>query len=206
MARKVCAALVNCWLNRCVLLHNFLHRFRRGRGTGIATLEAKLAQKLAGLAHDPLFQVFLDIYKAHDSLDRERCLEVLNGYGLGTNLTCLLKYNWERKRIAPKTDKLLRKVFQMGRGLTQGYPALSMIFNTVVDAVVPAVFNVVCGPQEAHHGLGWAVGEGNVIFYADDGRIAGQDQEWVQDALSVSVKMFQKMGLEANLEKYKTMV
>ena len=34
------------------------------------TLEAKLAQKLAGISNYPLFQVFLDVRKAYDSLDR----------------------------------------------------------------------------------------------------------------------------------------
>ena len=67
---------------------------------------------------------------------------------------------------------------------------MKMIFNIVVDAVLQAVLNVVCGPQEAQHGLGWAAGEMNVIFYANDGRIAGRDHEWVQDALSVVVEMF----------------
>ena len=35
---------------------------------GTATLEAKLDQYLAGLAHELLFQVFLDVYKSYDSL------------------------------------------------------------------------------------------------------------------------------------------
>ena len=81
-----------------------------------------------------------------------------------------------------------------------------MIFNIVVDAVVQAVLDVVCGPQEAQHGLGWAVSERNLIFYADDGRIAGRDHMWVQDALSVTVEMFRRVGLEKNLENTKTMV
>ena len=48
-----------------------------------------------------------------------------------------------------------------------------MIFNIVVDAVVRAVLYVVCGPQETQHSLGWAAGGQNLIFYANDGRIAG---------------------------------
>ena len=56
--------MVDYWLNRGVVLHDALHRFRWGRGTGTATMEAKLTQQLAGLAYEPLFQVFLDIHKA----------------------------------------------------------------------------------------------------------------------------------------------
>ena len=88
--------MVNFRLKRGVVLHDALHGFRGGRGTGTATLESKLTQQLTILAQEPLLQVFLDTRKANDSLDRERCLEVLSGYGLGPNLTRLLKSYWER--------------------------------------------------------------------------------------------------------------
>ena len=52
-----------------------------------------------------------------------------------------------------------------------------MIFNIVVDAVVRSFLDVVCGPQETQHGLGWEAGERNLIFHADDGRIAGRDHD-----------------------------
>ena len=45
-----------------------------------------------------------------------------------------------------------------------------------------------------------------MVFYVNNGRIAGRDHEWVQDSLSVTVAMFRRMGLEMNLEKSKTMV
>ena len=81
-----------------------------------------------------------------------------------------------------------------------------MIFYIVVDAVVQEVLDVVCGPQEAHHGLGWAAGEIYLISYSNDGRIVGQDHEWVQDALLLTVAIFLKIGLEKNLVKTNTMV
>ena len=93
---NICAVVVNCWLKRAVVLHDALHGFRGGRGTGTATLESKLAQQLVGLAHEPLFQMFLDIRKVYDSLDRERCLDIFSGYGVRPNITCLLKSYWER--------------------------------------------------------------------------------------------------------------
>ena len=121
---------------------------------------------------------------------------MLRGYGMGPDIACLLKSYWERQRIVPNMGKFLWKKFRTGRILTQGYPESPMIFNTVVDAVVWAVLDVVCGPQEAQHGLGWAAWERNMIFYANYGRIAGQDHEWVQDVLSVTVEMFRRMGLK----------
>ena len=52
---------------------------------------------------------------------------------------------------------------------------------------------------------GWSE-SGIFFFYGDDGRIAGQDHIWVQDALTVTVAMFKRVGLETNLEKMKSMV
>ena len=102
----------------------------------------------------------------------------------------LLKSYWDSQRIVPKTDKFLGKDFQTGRGLTQVYPSSPIIFNIVVDAVVWAILDMDCGPQESQHGLVWADGDKNVILYANGGRVAGQDHKWVQDALTVMVAKF----------------
>ena len=57
---------------------------------GKAALEAKLAQQLAGFSHEPLFQVFLDVRKAYDSLESGGCMEIFRGCGLVPNLVHLL--------------------------------------------------------------------------------------------------------------------
>ena len=69
---KVCAVVVTCCLKRSVELHDALHGFREERGTGAANLEDNLEQQLDGIAHDPLFQVLLYVYKSYDSFDRGR--------------------------------------------------------------------------------------------------------------------------------------
>ena len=51
-----------------------------------------------------------------------------------------------------------------------------------------------------------ASGDRNLVFYTDDGMIVGRDHEWVHNALTVMVAMFRRMGIDANLEKTKTMV
>ena len=52
----------------------------------------------------------------------------------------------------------------------------------------------------------WEDGERNLVLYADDGKISRQDHQWAQDALTLTVEMFRRMGLNANLEKTKTTV
>jgi hypothetical protein len=58
-------------------LHEAPHGCCNGRGTGTAILEAKLAQQLAHLKQEPFHGVFLDLKKAFDAMDRERCLLIL---------------------------------------------------------------------------------------------------------------------------------
>ena len=41
---KVVAAILNFRITASITFHDFLHGFRAGRGTGTATLEAKLIQ------------------------------------------------------------------------------------------------------------------------------------------------------------------
>ena len=59
-------------------------------------LDAKLAQQMYGLVYEPLLQVFLYVRNSYDSLERERCLGLLRGYGMIPNLSRLLKNYWKR--------------------------------------------------------------------------------------------------------------
>ena len=49
------------------MLHDALHGSREGRGAGTPMLDAKLAQQLGGISHEPLFQVFMDVCKSYGS-------------------------------------------------------------------------------------------------------------------------------------------
>ena len=60
--------------------------------------------------------------------------------------------------MVPKAVKLYERPFSTGRGVTHGDLVSPTIFNIVVDVVIRADLLEVCGPQEAQHGFGWAVG------------------------------------------------
>ena len=127
-------------------------------------------------------------------------MEILRGYGLGSNMARLLNHYQGQQRIVPKAGKFLRGAFRTGRGVTQGNPASPMIFNIVVYAVVRAVLDEVCGPQEAQHRLGWATGGRNLVFYNNGGRIVGRYHEWVQDAFTVIIEMLHRVIINTNLD------
>ena len=80
---KVVAAILNCRLTASIAFHNFLHLFWAGRRTGTVTLEVKLLQQLAAFREEVLYLIFLDLHKAYYALERSRCLEILEGYGVG---------------------------------------------------------------------------------------------------------------------------
>jgi len=90
---KVCERAMDLRLN-AFDLHHSLHGCRDKRGTGTAGIEAKLSQQLAHLEQAPFNGVFLDLKKAFDSMDRERCLLILEGYGVGPRMIRLIRNFW----------------------------------------------------------------------------------------------------------------
>ena len=80
---KVVEEILHCQLTTAITYHDALHGFREGRGTGTATLKAKLLQQLAAMREEVLYVIFLDLTKAYDALDRSRSLDILMGYGVG---------------------------------------------------------------------------------------------------------------------------
>ena len=71
----------------------------------------------------------------------------------------LIYIHWDNLIFVPKARRFLGMDFGTWIGVTKGNPASPIIFNIVVDEVARAVLEVVCGPQEAQHGMGWAAGE-----------------------------------------------
>ena len=78
--------VVNCCLKIIAVFYDALHGFREGWGTRTATLEANLEQQLARLAHETFSHFFMYVRKAHELLDRGRCLKILRVCGMCMDL------------------------------------------------------------------------------------------------------------------------
>ena len=94
-----------------------------------------------------MFQVFLDVRKAYDSLDQGRYIEILCKYGLLSRLQQLLQRYWYRQRVVPNSGQYYGRPFSRGKGLTQVDPLSPTPFNIIVDAVFRATLQEICGPQ-----------------------------------------------------------
>ena len=81
---KVVVVILNCRLTASIIYQYFLHILRAGRGSGTTNRKAKLLQQLAAMREEAMYTIFMDLHKAYDTLDRERFLEILEGYGMGT--------------------------------------------------------------------------------------------------------------------------
>ena len=151
---KVVATILNRRFTASITYHDFLHGFRAGRGTGTATLEAKLFQQLAALKDEVLYVIFLDLHKAYDALYRSRCLEILEGYGIGPRARKLLQTYGHRLTMVARAGGYYGTAFWGEIGVTQGDPLSPTIFNVVVDAVVRHWVQGVVEESEARGELG----------------------------------------------------
>ena len=136
---KIYASTINIRICSSITLHDAIYRFRQGRGTGTETLEAKLAHQLAGIFHDPLFQVLLDVRKDYNYLDMGSCMNILEGHVLGTKLHILQHRFGYDQAVVPKARRFYGQNFRMEIGVTQGEPVPPTLFNIMADAVVKAV-------------------------------------------------------------------
>ena len=83
--------VIDHWLD-AIELHDSHHGCRNNHGTGTAIIEAKLAQQLLYLELKPFYSVFLDLWKAFDAMDWERCILLLEGYGAGPQMILVCGY------------------------------------------------------------------------------------------------------------------
>jgi hypothetical protein len=102
----------------------------------MAIMEIKLNQQLAWVDQAPLYQIYLDLKKAYDTLDRTRYLEILAGYGVGPNLLRLQKQFWGNAKMVCHAGGNFGEPFSTGWGVTQGGPLSGLMFNICVNAVV----------------------------------------------------------------------
>ena len=99
---KVVASILHCGLTTAITYHDVLHGFWEGRGTGTATLEAKLLQQLEAMREEVLYVIFLEVTKAYYALDRSRSLEILKGYGVGQRVRRLLREYWNKSTMVAR--------------------------------------------------------------------------------------------------------
>ncbi|KAL9183034.1 hypothetical protein ACHAXT_004821 [Thalassiosira profunda] len=148
----------------------------------------------------------LDLRKAFDAMDRGRCLEILEGYGVGPNMRRLIKCFWDNALLVCRASGVYGKPFRDGRGVTQGGPLSPKLFNILVDAIVREWLTLLVG-SDAVEGISAELMRTILaIFYADDAFLASRDPEELQRALDIVVELFDRVGLRTNTTKTQAMI
>ena len=199
-------AILNLRLESSITFHDFFHGFRAGHGTGTATLESKLLQQLAALREEVLYMIFIDLNKAYDALDRSRCLEILERYGVGPRSRRLLQSYWRRLTMVARAGGYYGTSFKEKRGVTQGNPLSPTIFNVVVDAFFCHWVMGVIADADARGELGKEGRHQAALFYADNGNVDTYDPRWLHGVFNNLVGIFDRVGLHKNARKTVGMV
>jgi hypothetical protein len=172
--------IIHIRIQDAIQFHPALHGFQHSRGTGTCILEAKLQMQLASYLCQPLYQIFLDLLKAYDTLDHDRTLSVLEAYGAGPHICSIIHMVWNAELVLPSSGGYYGEPFRAWHGVRQGDIISPIIFNIVIDAIVREWY--------ACMDIG-TVNEGRLrtTFYADDGHLAGTDPEQLQQGFTLVV-------------------
>ncbi len=84
---------------KVIILNNSIHGCRNGQGAGTAIIETKLTQQLAHIEQAPFYSIILDLKKACDAMDWERCISILERCGVEPNMCHLITISGTRLQM-----------------------------------------------------------------------------------------------------------
>ena len=145
--------------------------------------------------------IFLDLTKAYNALDRSRCLEILEGYGVGPSARGLLTTYWRRLTMMARAGGYYGEAFKWARGVTQGNPLSPTIFNVVVDAVVRHWIDGLVAEIAEEEETGREGRHQLAVLYTNDSIVVSSDPAWLQGAFSALISNFDRVGLQTNVGK-----
>ena len=120
-------------------------------------------------------------FEAFDSMDWERCIMILEGYGAGPRMIRLIRGYWRDAIMVCRVLGNYGTPFKAGRGVTQGGPLSAKLFNIMVDAVARKWLREL---QEGGDYKVWELDELMstffAIFYVNDAYLASRDAEFLQ--------------------------
>jgi hypothetical protein len=125
-------------------------------------------------------------------------------YGVGPKLLCLQTKFWYQVQMVCQAGGSFGKPFGAFRGITQGGPLSSLMFNVCVNAVIREWLQRTIADEAVHRRIAEASRE-IVAFFVDDGLVGSRDPIWLQSALDVLAILFESIDLRTNPDKTKVM-
>ena len=135
---KLNSQITNLRMANAIIFSQDVHGFRRQRGTFTAIGEAKLRMQMATCKSKTIYQIYLDLSKAYDSIDRNRIKHMLRKCEVGPNLMNYIEKVWDNQCFTLRQDQFYSEGMSVDRGVTQGDINSPIIFNIIVDAMLRA--------------------------------------------------------------------
>jgi len=143
---------------------------------------------------ETVYQVYLDLRKAYDSINRAGVLALMEKYGVGPRIRRYVKNIWERQLFMLRQTGFYSDTIPVRRGVTQGDVDSPIIFNLIIDTFLRRA-------QEEPD-----FGGSEFSFYADDGLLEMNCPVALQRDLDRVIALFAEFGLIANRMKTKFMI
>jgi hypothetical protein len=86
----------------------------------------------------PLYMLFIDFKQAYDTIKREKVYEAMRQMGIGEKLIRLVRMTLKETEYKVLANGQLSGKFKVKRGLRQGDPLSTVLFNITLDSAVKA--------------------------------------------------------------------
>ena len=147
----------------------------------------------------PLHIVFIDFCAAFDSIKWSSIWETLERTGINLNYIDIFKCLYENSRARVRTDVGMTEFFNIKKGAKQGDKISAILFCLVLATVTLNITD--------RHKNGFEIGKIVLTYfaYSDDKVILGENNEDLQKYLDEFVGEAEKVGLQINKSKTKSM-
>ena len=189
---KLISQIINLRMSGVIQFCAEVHGFRKKRGTYTAIGETKILMQMATCRNETTYQIYLDLRKTYDSIDRGRILKLMEKYKVGPRLRRYVKKVWDNQFFVLRQGGFYSEEVPVQRGCIQGDTNSPIIFNLIIDAVLRT------WKQEG--------GKSRASFYADDGLVENTEANILQKDLDTLIELFERVGLETNEIKTKYMI
>ena len=155
-----------------------------------------LVKKYVTVGKEKLYVCFVDFQKAFDSVWHKGLFHKLQKVGINGNSLNLIKDLYKKTKCAVKVDNRITEFFKYSKGVRQGCPLSSVLFNLYVNDI----FDVI----NKHSSSDIYLNENNKInalMYADDLVMISRTKEGLQRQIDSLHEYCQTWKLAINIKK-----
>ena len=166
----------------------------------ILTLKT-LVKKYVTIGKEKLYVCFIDFQKAFDSVWHKGLFNKLKNLGINGGSLNLIKDLYKKTNCAIKINNRITDFFHYSKGVRQGCPLSSVLFNLYVNDIFDTIEN--------HSTSDVYLDENNKInalMYADDLVLISRTKEGLQRQIDSLHDYCQKWKLSVNIKKTKSMI